>query len=154
MNSITIVRASDDHFYLHCGEDVAYAMNFDELLGEVARWASGQPMRYLRSVDAIVCRFERRGTSKKAPPLRQHNDSPTSAPLRAQDIIDRLCLLQEEVFRHLGDVNAADCFCGKGGFWRSDSYGGTFEQGYRNDGKALAFIENAVRAAIAEGRRR
>lgn len=57
-NTITIVRGADDHFYLHVGEDVCQAMNFDEVLGEVARWALGQPLRYRRSVDVIVRRME------------------------------------------------------------------------------------------------
>lgn len=58
--TITIVRSSEGYFDLHLGEDVSHGMNFDELLGEIARWASGQPMRYLRSVDEIVYWIERR----------------------------------------------------------------------------------------------
>ena len=63
--TITIVCRSDDHFDLHLGEDVSSAMSFDELLGEVARWALDQPMRYLRSVDAIVHVLERRAARKR-----------------------------------------------------------------------------------------
>lgn len=87
--------------------------------------------------------------------MPQHTDAaPSKPPLSAKDVIVRLCMLQEEVSAHLDQYqHAADCFCGTGGFWRSDSYGGTFEQGYRNQGKSIEFIENAVRAAIAEGRR-
>lgn len=69
----------------------------------------------------------------------------------ANEIIERLCALQQEVVdKHLGYGDSADCFCGKGGFWKSQGYGGTFEQGYRNSGKALEFIENAVREKLNE----
>lgn len=69
----------------------------------------------------------------------------------AQEIIERLCKLQQEVWDagHSGECDSADCFCGKGGFWASKSYGGRFEQGYRNDGKCLEFIEQAVREKLA-----
>lgn len=68
--------------------------------------------------------------------------------MNADEVIERLCKLQQEVQEHLGFDYSADCFCGKGGFWKAEGYGGTFEQGYRNDGKALEFIENAVRQAL------
>lgn len=72
-------------------------------------------------------------------------------PLSAADVIERLCKLQAEVYERTSDgCNAADCFCGKGGFWGTKSYGGTFEEGYRNDGKALEFIERAVREALGK----
>lgn len=71
-------------------------------------------------------------------------------PLSAGDVVERLCALQSEVANYLDDwSSAADCFCGRGGFWNATSgYGGTFEEGYRNDGKALEFIERVVREAI------
>jgi hypothetical protein len=69
--------------------------------------------------------------------------------MNASEIIERLCALQQEVVdRHLGYGDGADCFCGKGGFWRCRGYGGTFEEGYRNSGKALEFIEAAVREKL------
>jgi len=62
--------------------------------------------------------------------------------LTRSEVIARLCRLQEEVSRHLGDYeNAADCFCTEGGFWDSDSYS---DIEYRNDGVSLQFIEDAV----------
>lgn len=66
--------------------------------------------------------------------------------MNAQEVISRLCRLQEQVYFRLGneEMGSADCFCGKGGMWKSEGYGGTFEQGYRNDGKVLEFIEQAV----------
>jgi hypothetical protein len=69
-------------------------------------------------------------------------------PLSAEDIIERLCALQQEVYQHLDHDKAADCFCGKGGFWKSEEYGGTFDQGYRNSGECLGFIESAVREKL------
>jgi len=69
-------------------------------------------------------------------------------PLSAEDIIERLCALQQEVYQHLDYDKAADCFCGKGGFWKSEEYGGTFDQGYRNSGECLGFIESAVREKL------
>lgn len=65
----------------------------------------------------------------------------------AKAVIIRLCELQAEVSRHI-DAGASDCFCQSSGFWKSEGYGGTFEQGYRNDGIALEFIELAVREKI------
>lgn len=68
----------------------------------------------------------------------------------AQDAIERMCNLQTEVQEHLGEWGySADCFCGKSGFWSGEKYDGTFANGYRNDGKALEFIEQAVRERIA-----
>lgn len=67
----------------------------------------------------------------------------------ATEIIERLCSLQEEVWKQINDgCDSADCFCGKGGFWGSEGYGGTFAEGYRNSGKALEFIEQAVREKL------
>jgi hypothetical protein len=69
--------------------------------------------------------------------------------MNADEVIQRLCKLHDEVWRQISDgTDPADCFCGKGGFWGSTSYGGTFEQGYRNSGKALEFIEQAVREKL------
>jgi hypothetical protein len=39
----------------------------------------------------------------------------------------------------------ADCFCGEGGFWPLPT-----EDSYRNEMKSIEFIEEAVKAAIAE----
>ena len=73
----------------------------------------------------------------------------TGVAMNVDQIIERLCLLQEEVAnRHVGYDEGSDCFCGKGGFWKRERYGGTFEQGYRNTGKALEFIEAAVREKL------
>lgn len=68
--------------------------------------------------------------------------------MNANDVIRRLCVLQAKVSGQLGNVGAADCFCGEGGFWKSDGYNGTFDGGYRNDGKAIEFIEQAVAEKI------
>lgn len=70
-------------------------------------------------------------------------------PLSADDVIERLCKLQADVQDALGYQHSADCFCGRGGFWDVKGYGGTFDDGYRNDGKALEFIERVVRKALA-----
>lgn len=71
--------------------------------------------------------------------------------LDAGKIVERLCKLQEEVRAFLNDDLPADCFCGEGGFWSSypDDYGPTHEQGYRNAGSCVEFIEQAVREKIA-----
>lgn len=66
----------------------------------------------------------------------------------AKEVIGRLCKLQSEVQETIGFDCSADCFCKESGFWKCDGYGGTFEDGYRNDGKALEFIETAVREKI------
>lgn len=67
----------------------------------------------------------------------------------SKDVIKRLCKLQEKVASHVGWEYAADCFCGHGGFWTvHPTYDGTFDQGYRNDGVALEFIEQAVAEKI------
>jgi len=67
----------------------------------------------------------------------------------ANEVIERLCSLQAEVHSHIGYGFAADCFCGKGGLWGTEGYGGTVYEGYRNDGKVLEFIEAAVREKLA-----
>jgi hypothetical protein len=69
-------------------------------------------------------------------------------PLSAQDIVTRLCGLQASLYAELPNVETADCFCQKGGFWGTENYGGTFAEGYRNDGVALRFIEEAVREKL------
>ena len=66
----------------------------------------------------------------------------------AKKVIERFCVLQRTAAEHTGFEYAADCFCKQSGFWGSDDYGGTFEEGYRNDGIALEFIEQAVREKI------
>ena len=66
----------------------------------------------------------------------------------AKEVIKRLCTLQSAVREHIGFEHASDCFCKQSGFWGADSYGGTFEEGYRNDGIALEFIEKAVNEKI------
>jgi|GEM_PF-5829948 len=68
--------------------------------------------------------------------------------MNANDAIRRLCALQAKVSEHVGYSYSADCFCGEGGFWKSDGYNGTFEGGYRNDGKSIEFIEQAVAEKI------
>lgn len=67
--------------------------------------------------------------------------------LDADEIIERFCKLQCEVFLHI-NCGASDCFCKKSGFWGAKDYGGTYEKGYRNTGEALEFIEAAVREAL------
>ena len=64
------------------------------------------------------------------------------------DAIVRMCELQERVAQHIGYDHSADCFCGKGGFWRSEYFDGTAKNGYRNDGKHIEFIEAAVQEKI------
>jgi hypothetical protein len=64
-----------------------------------------------------------------------------------QDIIERMCKLQEEVQVHHNHVNAGDCFCGKGGMW---GYKGFDMSHWRNDLVSIEFIEQAVREKIKE----
>ena len=61
--------------------------------------------------------------------------------MKPEEIIERLCLLQSEVNEHMGWKHSADCFCKKGGFWDMKNP----ENYYHNEGKALEFIEEAVR---------
>lgn len=71
--------------------------------------------------------------------------------LSSQDVIERLCKLQERVSRHFKHRFSSDCFCGKGGQWLwNKEYGGTYEQGYRNSGYALKFIEHVVHRRLAQ----
>ena len=64
-------------------------------------------------------------------------------------IIERLCKLQEEVWRRaLNSEGSADCFCRKSGFWTCEGYSGNFDGGYRNDAASLEFIEKSVRDAL------
>lgn len=82
--------------------------------------------------------------------------------MNAADVIARLCLLQAEVSRHIDPEShhAADCFCREGGLWprgRSPlkgDYDGTEENGYRNEGKSLAWIERVVHERIETERTR
>lgn len=63
-----------------------------------------------------------------------------------QQALAALCRLQEEVYNTGACDGAADCFCGKGGFWSSPDY----KTGdYRNDGEAVEFIIAATRHALA-----
>ena len=63
-----------------------------------------------------------------------------------QEVLSRLCRLQEEVYIATGGYDyAADCFCKEGGFWRSKHY---TPSDYRNDGRVLRYIEKAVRKQI------
>jgi hypothetical protein len=62
------------------------------------------------------------------------------------EVIERLCKLQSEAAGHVGHEYAADCFCGKSGYWDTKEY--RPDRDYRNDGKALDFIESAVREKI------
>jgi len=64
-----------------------------------------------------------------------------------QYAIQRMCQLQEKVAARL-DLGAADCFCGEGGFWKTDKYDGSYEGGYRNDFEVIEFIEAAVREKL------
>lgn len=68
--------------------------------------------------------------------------------MEAKEVIERFCKLQRLAAEQVGFVYAADCFCQQSGFWGAQGYGGTFDTGYRNDGKALEFIEQAVREKI------
>jgi len=45
------------------------------------------------------------------------------------------------------NVDSADCFCKKGGFWKSKVYN---EEWFRNDGECVKFIEDTVRKALKE----
>src|ERR1700730_14467924 len=60
-----------------------------------------------------------------------------------QEVLDRVCLLQEEVHNHIRDGGAADCFCGKGGFNTPERP--QPDECYRHDGLTLDFMEKAVR---------
>lgn len=62
------------------------------------------------------------------------------------EVIERFCALQAEVAEHIGYDKAADCFCGKYGFWNVEGYNP--EKDYRNDGAALEYIEKAIREKI------
>lgn len=66
--------------------------------------------------------------------------------MKHTEAIARLCKLQSDVAAHIGDVSAADCFCGQSGFWNLPGYNP--ENDYRNDGNAIEFIEQAVNEKI------
>jgi hypothetical protein len=66
--------------------------------------------------------------------------------MKHTEVIERLCNLHSEAAGHIGYEFAADCFCGNGGFWHVEGYNP--ERDYRNDGRALQFIEAAVREKI------
>lgn len=63
--------------------------------------------------------------------------------LDADEVVRRLCILQRDVSDLIGWDHAADCFC-------IESPNKTYEDGYRNEGKALEFIEQAVREKIKQ----
>lgn len=63
-----------------------------------------------------------------------------------QEAIQRMCRLQAEVAtRVIGHDSAADCFCGESGFHPLSN-----PDDYRNEFKAIEFIERAVEEAIAQ----
>lgn len=68
--------------------------------------------------------------------------------MKHTEVIERLCILQAEVQQVIGFEHAADCFCGNSGFWASYGYNSATD--YRNDGAALAFIEETVRARLQQ----
>jgi hypothetical protein len=62
--------------------------------------------------------------------------------LTREEVVERFCRLQSKVAHHLNDWHyASDCFC-------PDKKGDP--EVYRNDGRALAFIEEAVTAAMTK----
>ena len=73
--------------------------------------------------------------------------------MSAKETIEKYCLLQTRVSDHLNEYHkyAADCFCGKGGYWMGNSdYDGSRDMGYMNDMKSFEFIEQAVDEKIAK----
>lgn len=160
-------RALDD-------EPIFVLKSTDELAGSIVRtWAimyfkqkSAQPMgmtpkqraKYEEAM-ALALDMDRWHAEHKGEKLtpthplmtHDHLGQPAGAvdePLSSQQVIERLCRLQALVFEKASGMDESDCFCGKGGFWGVADYGGTFEQGYRNDGRALKFIEEAVREKL------
>ncbi|HVT36320.1 MAG TPA: hypothetical protein VHE37_12075 [Nevskiaceae bacterium] len=81
-----------------------------------------------------------------AAPLHTPEPWPDSAS--ADYARQRLCQLQEFAHQQVGMQHSCDCCCGHGGFWRDKNsrYGGTFAEGYRNDGAAIQWLEIAARA--------
>jgi len=71
--------------------------------------------------------------------------------VEASEAIERLCRLVGEVYSRMDGSTASDCFCGRHGLWGVPGYGGTAASGYRNDGRALEFVEETVRAVLAAG---
>jgi hypothetical protein len=69
--------------------------------------------------------------------------------MKHTEVIERLCNLHSEAAGYVGLEYAADCFCGNSGFWHVHGYNP--ERDYRNEGKALEFIEAAVREKIERG---
>ena len=68
----------------------------------------------------------------------------------AHALIRRLCALQAHVCSEvIGYDHPANCFCGDEGFWPY-----TTAEDYRNDGRAIEFIENATLEAIRQHRSR
>lgn len=77
-----------------------------------------------------------------APVQNEWPDAPTVEYVR-----ERFCKLMAWAVEQSGGFEyASDCFCGQGGFWGSGRYNGTFEDGYRNEGKAVMWIEAAAYA--------
>jgi hypothetical protein len=61
------------------------------------------------------------------------------------EVLQRLCALNEKVSEYFGHRHPSDCFCGKGGLCRfNPSYDGTHENGYRCDGFVIEFLEKCV----------
>lgn len=80
--------------------------------------------------------------------MNEHRvDNPLGIPAAAE-AIERFCKLQMQVNTFVFDhEHAADCFCGQGGFWRD---GAVDPDGYRNELRAVEWIENVVRERLAE----
>lgn len=79
--------------------------------------------------------------------MSEYTKEPWPDGASASYVKERLCKLMAWAVQHSGGFQfASDCFCGQGGYWWSDQYGGTFEDGYRNEGKAVMWIESAAHA--------
>ena len=75
--------------------------------------------------------------------MSENITNPLNVP-RAFQVIQRFCRLQDRVATEIvGYQYAADCFCGQGGFWPLED-----AEDYRNDEKALEWIEEAVEQRI------
>lgn len=70
--------------------------------------------------------------------------------LDCADVIELFCKLQEQVNVAFNHEHSADCFCGRGGYWKTHDYDGTFRNGYRNDLHAFEFIQRATRTALEQ----
>lgn len=115
----------------------------------------GQPIRELASVDLLPAAIENLDslfgvTIKEPDPFPP--DPESIAALRA--VISRLCHLQSDVCEHLiGYDGPNDCLCGEGGFWLADEWPNA-RAGWRNEERALEWIEAVVRAELAVSKTR